>query len=64
MKRESEKKIDNQKGQTFLEFIFLLLILITMSFSFMSGFRGYIGTRWETMVKLIASPNQNEVSMP
>lgn len=58
------KCLKNQKGQTFLEFIFVLLILITISFGFMNGFRYLVGTRWELMIKIIARPNQSEVMLP
>ena len=47
----------NQKGQTFLEFIFILLIMVTISFGFLKGFRYMIGTRWEVMVNIIARPD-------
>ena len=56
--------LKNQKGQTFLEFIFILLILITISFGFMKGFSYLVGTRWELMLKIIAKPNQSEVKLP
>ena len=56
--------INNQNGQTFLEFIFILMILITISFAFLRGFNFLIGTRWEIMLKIIAKPNQNTISLP
>lgn len=66
MKKEKRKdsKVLDQKGQTFIEFIFLFLVLISLSFGFLSGFRSYIGFRWEKMIKIIASPNENEVQIP
>ena len=54
----------DQKGQTFIEFILILVLLITMSFGFMTGFRHLVGTRWEVMLKIIARPNANEVNIP
>lgn len=56
--------LSNQKGQTFVEFIFLLVLLITMSFSFMRGFNHLVGVRWEVMLKVIATPNSSEVVFP
>ena len=61
-KKESHKL--NQKGQSFIEFILLMLLLVTISFTFMTGVRSFVGTRWETMVKIIAIPNSSEVAMP
>lgn len=57
-------KLKNQKGQTFLEFIFILMILVTISFAFMRGFNRLVGTRWELMLKIIATPNQSDVRIP
>jgi uncharacterized protein (UPF0333 family) len=59
-----EKILKDQKGQTFIEFILLLVLLMTISFSFMRGFNSHIGSRWEFMLKIIASPNSNDVSIP
>lgn len=56
--------LKNQNGQTFLEFIFILMILVTISFGFMNGFSRLIGTRWEIMLKIIARPNQSSVTLP
>ncbi len=64
MNQENENVVKNQNGQTFLEFIFLMLVIVSISFTFLSGFRTFIGNRWEVMVKIIAMPNQNEVNLP
>jgi len=55
---------NNQKGQVFLEFILILMILISVSFGFMKGIRYLVGSRWEVMVKIIAVPNQADVQIP
>jgi uncharacterized protein (UPF0333 family) len=55
--------IKNQKGQTFLEFILVLMILVTISFGFMKGFSNLIGVRWEIMLKIIAKPNQDTFTL-
>ena len=59
-----QSHLKNQNGQTFLEFIFILMILVTISFGFKSGFDRYIGTRWEIMLKIIARRNQSSVTLP
>ncbi len=59
-----QENLSNQKGQTFLEFIMLLMILITLSFGFMRGFNFYIGSKWEVMLKIIARPNASSVTIP
>jgi len=64
MNSPKECKLRDQKGQTFIEFILLLVILMTISFGFIRGFNTLIGTRWEIMLKIIAVPNQSDVSIP
>jgi len=54
----------NQKGQSFLEFIFVFLTMISLSMLFIRGVNGLVSKRWEVMVKLIAHPSQNEVQLP
>ena len=58
-----EKKHKNQKGQTFIEFIFLLVVLMTISLTFFKTFNYGIATRWEAYLKLITIPNQDEVNI-
>jgi len=51
--------LKNQRGQTFLEFLLLLVILVSMSFGLKTGFGYYMGTRWKIMLEIIATPNKN-----
>jgi len=51
--------LGNQKGQTFLEFILVLVIMITISFGFLKGFRYMVGTRWEVMLQIISRPDSS-----
>lgn len=64
MTSPKKNPLKDQKGQTFIEFVFLLVLLVTISFTFMGGFRSHIGIRWEYMLKIIAAPNSSEVSLP
>jgi hypothetical protein len=62
--KPKQSALRNQKGQSFLEFIFLLMILITISFGFLKGFSSLIGTRWEVMLKIIGKPNESTINLP
>jgi Flp pilus assembly pilin Flp len=64
MTSSKENLIKDQKGQTFIEFILLLVLLVSLSFTFMRGFNSHIGNRWEYMLKRIAVPNEADVSVP
>ena len=59
-----ENQLSDQKGQTFIEFILIMVLLIIVSFTFMRGFNRLVGTRWEIMLKIVASPNASDVVFP
>lgn len=59
-----EKLQNDQKGQTFIEFILILVLLISISFTLMRGFTSYVGSRWGVMLKLIARPNSSLINFP
>lgn len=51
----------NQQGQTLVEFLFLMIILIGLSFVMLNGFNTGISNRWQTLVRLIAQPTPSEI---
>ncbi|MFG1500355.1 hypothetical protein ABMA70_09120 [Halobacteriovorax sp. XZX-3] len=51
--KELEKNILNQAGQTFVEFIFLLVILIGLSVSLLKGSNSFLAKQWEIAVNSI-----------
>lgn len=56
---------NNQNGQVFLEFILALVLLMTVSFAFSSGFQRLIGERWQIMIRIIAAPGgKDNVTIP
>lgn len=56
-KAKAEKGLKNNEGQTFVEFLFLFLLLFGLSYGLVAGFNGRIGERWTQMVNIIASDN-------
>ncbi len=44
-------------GQTFIEFILLLLVLITLSMGMVGGFNNTVAKQWRALVKAISLPN-------
>lgn len=48
------------EGQTFIEFLFLLLVLMGLSFGVIAGFNGVIANQWKAIVKAVAVPFENE----
>lgn len=51
------KIFHNNQGQTLIEFLFLFVIMITLSFGILTNFNSRILNRWSTMVKVITSPS-------
>jgi hypothetical protein len=49
--------LSNQSGQSFIEFLLLFFILITISFGILSGFNSKIGGQWKAIVQVLAMPN-------
>ncbi len=47
----------NQSGQSFIEFLFLLLILIGLSFTLIASFNGTVAKQWEAIIKAVALPS-------
>ena len=57
------KPISDQKGQTFLEFILIMLLLIGLSFGLIAGLNGAVGARWTALVKIISNPTSSEIEL-
>lgn len=59
--QKSERNLGDQKGQTLVEFLFLMIILIGLSFVMLNGFNTGISNRWQTLVRLIAQPTPSTI---
>jgi hypothetical protein len=56
------KQLNNQSGQTFVEFLFLLLLVMGLSFGFLNISNRNLGDLWEVTVNKILDPfNTGEV---
>jgi F0F1-type ATP synthase gamma subunit len=54
---KSQCLVTDDKGQTFIEFLLLLLVLITLSMGMVGGFNNTIAKQWRALVKAISIPN-------
>ncbi len=45
----------SNKGQTFFEFIFLILIMFILSFTLLKGTNFAVSKRWELIVNIVTS---------
>lgn len=55
-----KETLKNEQGQSFIEFLFLLLILMGLSIAMVTGFNGSVGKRWKAIVNAIAIPNDTD----
>lgn len=55
------RKTQNEKGQSFVEFLFLFVLLVGISYTMVAGFNGKIGERWTQIINIVASDNLNAV---
>ena len=51
----------NNKGQSLIEFILLLLTIVIMSLVCIKLFNSGIGNRWEALIKLITRPTETNI---
>lgn len=61
--KEPINTIKDENGQTFIEFIFLLLVLISMSFILIKGLNGYSGLRWRALIANITESSINDMQL-
>jgi len=55
--KDKGPSIKDEEGQSFIEFLLLFFILVTLSFTILSGFNRKIGDQWAAIVRVIAKPN-------
>lgn len=58
-----KKDLQEQSGQTFVEFLFLMLILIGLSFAMLKGFNSHVAQRWQAAIKMIATPSDTPIQI-
>ncbi|ATH09426.1 hypothetical protein BIY24_16200 [Halobacteriovorax marinus] len=59
----AQKLLVNQKGQAFIEFLFILLAMILISFGMLKGLNSSISQRWLGTVKAIAKPTPTDIQL-
>lgn len=60
MNNNTRNQLKDQSGQTIVEFVLLLGVIVIISFTFLSLTNGQIIERWENMTKVIVDdPSQN-----
>jgi len=53
--------LKNKDGQSLIEFVMLLVVLLSSSLIMFNVIRGRIKTRWVSIIKLIAAPVSEEI---
>lgn len=60
LKVRNQEKILDSKGQSFIEFLFLLLILMGLSISLIAGVNNTVSKQWSALVQAISLPNNTD----
>lgn len=55
--------IVNDNGQAFIEFLFVLLTMVLLSFGMLKGLNNSIAERWLGTVKAIAKPTPTDIQL-
>jgi Flp pilus assembly protein TadG len=53
--------VSNQNGQSLIEFVLLMLVLIMLSFSVYRGFNYAMSERWKAFIGIIANPTTTPI---
>lgn len=62
-KNEFDQKFSDERGQTFLEFLLLIAIMITLSYIMIRGVNGQVAERWTILIKIIAAPTSSNIQV-
>ena len=54
--------VNNDEGQSIVEFILLLAVLLSISIIVLKGFNASIATRWLDLVTIITAPNDGNIN--
>jgi len=57
-------KTSKDSGQTLIEFILLLAVLVSLSFGLLKGFNNTTATRWQAIIAMITSTDLDRPVRP
>jgi len=60
-KPDQNPEILDESGQTFLEFVLLLGIMVILSFTLLNGFNRGISELWKNYINKIAQPTDTDI---
>lgn len=55
-----KRKLSDSSGQSFIEFLFLLLVLLGLSITLVTGMNTTVAKQWSALVQAIALPNDTD----
>lgn len=56
--------VQKNHGQAFVEFLFLFLVLTTLSFTLLTGMNTGISDRWRSTITAISQPTSSSITLP
>lgn len=61
MNETTKNSKENQSGQTLIEFILLLAVIVIISFTFTSGVNTAISQRWQALANIVLDDNNQNL---
>lgn len=63
MSNELTNNLQDSSGQVFMEFLFLLIVIMGLSLFLIKGFNGGLAERWKALVTVISYPSDTPVEV-
>jgi hypothetical protein len=61
-KRDGDPKQKREKGQVFVEFVLLILVIISVSLIMLKVVNNNVADRWKKMVETITAPTDSKIT--
>lgn len=62
-KTQIDHIVSDESGQTFLEFLLLIGVMIGLSYIMIGGVNTQVAKRWTMLVKIIAEPSSSNIQV-
>ena len=62
-RKNNALRLKNEDGQTFIEFVLLLVVMIGISYGLLGGINGNVAKRWKSLVTTIVKPTDTDLTL-
>jgi hypothetical protein len=61
---DTKNKKTKQRGQSFIEFILLLCVVMMLAYGFLFWVNRGVGERWKQIIGVVSSPDPQNIQQP